>query len=92
MCLQRLCARALQAAMSSFEMSPMDEHNRALLDLVHPVRHVNPTPAKSYNMVVIGGGRAGISTAVGSAAAGGKVALVERHLLGGGKHTYMCVA
>jgi pyruvate/2-oxoglutarate dehydrogenase complex dihydrolipoamide dehydrogenase (E3) component len=43
-------------------------------------------PAKgegTYNVVVIGAGTAGLVTAAGTAALGGRVALVERHRMGG---------
>ncbi|HEY7413524.1 MAG TPA: mercuric reductase, partial [Vicinamibacteria bacterium] len=36
-----------------------------------------------YNVVVIGAGTAGLVTAAGTAGLGGRVALVERHLMGG---------
>ncbi len=36
-----------------------------------------------YNVVVIGGGTAGLVTAAGTAGLGGRVVLVERHLMGG---------
>jgi len=36
-----------------------------------------------YNVVVIGGGTAGLVTAAGTAGLGGRVALIERHLMGG---------
>ena len=62
---------------------PMDEHNRALLSNVHPPDWVNPEPADRYNLVVIGAGTAGLVTAAGAAGLGAKVALVEKHLLGG---------
>ncbi len=37
----------------------------------------------TYNVVVIGAGTAGLVTAAGTAGLGGRVALVERHLMGG---------
>jgi pyruvate/2-oxoglutarate dehydrogenase complex dihydrolipoamide dehydrogenase (E3) component len=37
----------------------------------------------TYNVVVIGGGTAGLVTAAGTAGLGGRVALVEAHLMGG---------
>src|SRR5213083_1197216 len=37
----------------------------------------------TYNVVVIGGGTAGLVTAAGTAGLGGRVALVERHRMGG---------
>lgn len=48
-----------------------------------PIDHVNPTPAGRYNLVVIGAGRAGVACASGAAELGARVALVERHALGG---------
>jgi pyruvate/2-oxoglutarate dehydrogenase complex dihydrolipoamide dehydrogenase (E3) component len=54
-----------------------------LADLVHPPRWRNPQPASTYDLVVIGGGTAGLVSAVGAAGLGARVALVERHLLGG---------
>ncbi len=70
---------------------PMDPPNQALLANVHPGDWVNPEPADRYNMVVIGAGTAGLVTAAGVAGLGGKVALVERHLLGGDCLNVGCV-
>ena len=44
-----------------------------------------------YNVVVIGGGTAGLVTAAGTAGLGGRVALVERHKMGGDCLNYGCV-
>ncbi len=70
---------------------PMDEHNRKLLDRVHPEDWHPPTPEPVYNLVVIGAGTAGLISAIGCAALGGKVALVERHLMGGDCLNVGCV-
>jgi pyruvate/2-oxoglutarate dehydrogenase complex dihydrolipoamide dehydrogenase (E3) component len=43
----------------------------------------NPRPARKYNLVILGGGPAGILTARAAAAWGAKVALIEQNLLGG---------
>ncbi|HVY68695.1 MAG TPA: mercuric reductase [Verrucomicrobiae bacterium] len=64
-------------------LTPWDEPNRRLWSNVHPPDWVNPTPTGRYNLVVIGGGTAGLVTAAGAAGLGAKVALIERHLLGG---------
>jgi pyruvate/2-oxoglutarate dehydrogenase complex dihydrolipoamide dehydrogenase (E3) component len=73
------------------ELAPADEHNRTLLENVHPPRWQNPEPAPRYNLVVIGGGTAGLVTAAGAAGLGARVALVERHLLGGDCLNVGCV-
>jgi pyruvate/2-oxoglutarate dehydrogenase complex dihydrolipoamide dehydrogenase (E3) component len=68
-----------------------DVHDDALVANVHPVDWVNPQPAARYNLVVIGGGTAGLVTAIGAAGLGARVALVEKHLLGGDCLNYGCV-
>ncbi len=62
---------------------PMDTHNQTLISNVHPSNWENPTPAEVYNLVVLGAGTAGLVTAIGAAGLGAKVALVEKHLMGG---------
>ncbi len=70
---------------------PQDEHNRKLMENVHPPGWENPEPAPAYNLVVIGAGTAGLVTAAGAAGLGAKVALLERHLLGGDCLNVGCV-
>jgi hypothetical protein len=70
---------------------PDGTFNRALVDAVHPTGWVNPTPTGRYNLVVIGAGTAGLVSAAGAAGLGAKVALIERHLLGGDCLNYGCV-
>ena len=72
-------------------VTPMDEHNAKLVSHVHPSDWVNPEPAPKYNLVVIGGGTAGLVTAAGASALGAKVALIEKHLLGGDCLNVGCV-
>ena len=72
-------------------ISPLDEHNRKLLANVHPAAWVNPEPKDRYNLVVIGGGTAGLVTAVGAAGLGAKVALIEKYLMGGDCLNVGCV-
>ena len=72
-------------------ITPLDEHNAALLSRVHPPDWQNPAPQQLYDLVAIGGGTAGLVAAAGTAGLGGKAALVERHLLGGDCLNYGCV-
>lgn len=74
-----------------FPLPPRDEHNEFLVSNVHPSDWQNPEPAPKYNLVVIGGGPAGLIAAAGAAGLGGKVALIERHLLGGDCLNVGCV-
>ena len=67
---------------------PFDEE---LISNVHPANWTNPRPASCYNLVVVGAGRAGLVTAAGAAALGAKVALVEKHLMGGDCLNVGCV-
>jgi len=64
-------------------VDPLDEANRALLAQVRPPGWTNPTGDGVYDLVVIGGGTAGLVSAAGAAGLGARVALVERALLGG---------
>jgi len=70
---------------------PDDEYNRMLVDNVHPPTWENPDPTGRYNIVVIGAGTAGLITAVVAAGLGAKVALIERHLMGGDCLNVGCV-
>lgn len=65
------------------EVAPYDQHNQTLVNNAHPADWQNPVPDGRYNLLVIGGGSAGLVAAVGAAGLGAKVALVEKHLLGG---------
>lgn len=69
----------------------MDEFNRELVDLTHPEPYTQPTPEGPYNLVVVGAGTAGLVAAAGAAGLGAKVALIERHFLGGDCLNYGCV-
>jgi pyruvate/2-oxoglutarate dehydrogenase complex dihydrolipoamide dehydrogenase (E3) component len=68
-----------------------DAHNQQLVANVHPSDWVNPEPSGRYNIVVIGAGTAGLITAVIAAGLGAKVALIEKHLMGGDCLNVGCV-
>ena len=76
---------------STGALTPWDEYNQLLVANVHPLDWINPKPTGRYNLVVIGAGTAGLVTAIGAAGLGAKVALVERHLLGGDCLNVGCV-
>lgn len=88
---EKLSERQAPALTQPLDIVPLDEHNRALEANTHPSDWVNPEPAERYNMVVIGAGTAGLVTAAGAAGLGARVALVERHLMGGDCLNYGCV-
>lgn len=71
--------------------APADNHNHKLVDQVHPRDWKNPTAQGRYNLVVIGAGTAGLVSAAGAAIMGGKVALIERGLMGGDCLNVGCV-
>ena len=57
------------------KLHPPDTYNAELLAQAHPPGWKNPTPTGAYNLVAIGGGTAGIISALGTAGLGGKAAL-----------------
>jgi mercury(II) reductase len=71
-------------------MAP-DPADRDLLANVRPPGWVNPRPADRYDLVVLGGGTAGLVAAAGAAGLGARVALVERGRLGGDCLNFGCV-
>src|SRR5437867_1377647 len=79
------------ATVSAVEVLPEDAHNTRLLAQAHPSDWRNPLPRNPYNLVVIGAGPAGLIAAAGAAGLGARVALVERHLMGGDCLNYGCV-
>jgi len=72
-------------------VTPLDDHNHTLIGNVHPADWTNPTPADRYHVVVVGAGTAGLIAASFAAGAGARVALVERHLMGGDCLNVGCV-
>lgn len=70
---------------------PVGRHDADFLRSVRPHGWRNPDPTGRYNLVVIGAGPAGLVAARGAAAFGAKVALVERHLIGGDCLNVGCV-
>ena len=72
-------------------VAPSSVAEREWRENIHPEGWRNPAPAVCYNLVVIGAGTAGLVAAHAAAALGAKVALIERHLLGGDCLNVGCV-
>ena len=65
-------------------VAPMDQYNRVLVDETGPhTTRKNPTPSADYDLVVIGAGVAGLLSSIMGKALGKRVAMIERHYLGG---------
>ncbi len=60
-----------------------DAFNSELVSQIHPTDYVNPTPSDDYDMVVIGAGAAGLISSIMGHWLGKRVALIERHSMGG---------
>jgi pyruvate/2-oxoglutarate dehydrogenase complex dihydrolipoamide dehydrogenase (E3) component len=70
----------------------MSEDDEALWRrLVFPADYRNPKPAARYHLTVIGAGPAGLVTAIAAAGLGARVALIERHAMGGDCLNVGCV-
>ena len=72
----------------SFSATQFDEVSWRLLC---PDDYINPVPKDRYHLVVVGAGPAGLISAIGAAGLGAKVALVERHRMGGDCLNVGCV-
>jgi len=68
-----------------------DAYEQEWMENVRPSGWRNPTPASRYDLVVVGGGPAGLVAASVATSMGAKVALVERALLGGGCLNVGCI-
>jgi pyruvate/2-oxoglutarate dehydrogenase complex dihydrolipoamide dehydrogenase (E3) component len=63
--------------------TPQDAWEDKRLADLHPTAWANPKPLDRYQLVIIGAGSAGVAAAELAVAMGLKVAMVERHLIGG---------
>ncbi len=69
--------------MSAATIAPFDAPNRQTIAQGHPSDWQSLHPKDVYELVVIGGGPAGLSASLVAASAGHTVAMVERNLTGG---------
>jgi len=88
-----LLANMTNTIQSEPALQPLNESNQALMSHVHPPDWVDPEPAASYDLVVIGAGTAGLVVAAGATGLGLglKVALIEKSLMGGDCLNVGCV-
>lgn len=77
--------------MSLLESLPTHPLNEKLISHVAPRDWQNPKAAAEYQLVIIGGGSAGLVAASGAAQLGAKVALIEKEMLGGDCLNVGCV-
>src|ERR1700693_5382050 len=70
---------------------PQDAYEQERMANVRPSGWRNPKPAGRYNLVVVGGGPAGLVAASAAGSMGAKGGVVEGALLGGGCLTVRCV-
>ena len=77
--------------MHGARVEPFDHFNRELVANVHPDGWVDPEPRARYHLVVVGAGTGGLVSAAIAASLGARVALVERHLMGGDCLNVGCV-
>ncbi|MHB1271398.1 MAG: mercuric reductase [Rhodanobacter sp.] len=63
--------------------TPQDAFECKRIADIHPESWNNPEPRGRYQLVIVGAGPAGLAAAEDAAALGTRVALVERHLIGG---------
>ena len=75
----------------AIRVEPQDEWNIQLVKNVHPPDWQNPTPEGRYNLVVLGAGTGGLITALIASSLGARVALIEKHLMGGDCLNVGCV-
>ncbi|MFP4673186.1 MAG: mercuric reductase [Opitutales bacterium] len=80
-----------ETANASPLFQPDTSANRELRANVAPEEWKNPTPEGRYNLVVVGAGSGGLVAAAGAAGLGARVALVEKHALGGDCLNVGCV-
>jgi pyruvate/2-oxoglutarate dehydrogenase complex dihydrolipoamide dehydrogenase (E3) component len=77
--------------MSQIELPQHLSHNQRLVEHIRPADWQNPVPDGRYNLVVLGGGSAGLTAVTGAVALGAKVALIEKGFLGGDCLNVGCV-
>jgi len=85
---QQIRKQTMNDMPTQYPGAEFDAHWRAL---VAPEDYQNPKPQDNYNLIVIGAGPAGLITSIAAAGLGARVALIERHAMGGDCLNVGCV-
>ena len=72
-------------------LEAIDPANAVWLANVQPKGRINPVPTGRYNLVVVGAGTGGLISALIASSLGARVALIERHRMGGDCLNVGCV-
>lgn len=81
----------MNATFDARTRAPLDAYERKRLEAVSPEAWNNPEPTGPYQLVILGAGSAGLAAASAAAELGVRVALVERHMIGGTCFNTGCV-
>ncbi len=81
----------MTATFDAHTRAPLDAYESKRLEAVSPESWNNPEPSGPYQLVILGAGSAGLAAASTAAAVGAKVALIERHMIGGTCFNTGCV-
>jgi Pyridine nucleotide-disulphide oxidoreductase len=76
------CSPLIEDTTMRVTLLPADAHNQRTITQGHPPTWQNP-PGGDYDLVVLGGGPAGLIAALTAAAGGHRVAMTEQRLTGG---------
>src|SRR5262244_490057 len=76
------CSPLIEDTTMRVTLLPADAHNQRTITQGHPPTWQNP-PGGDYDLVVLGGGPAGLIAATTAAAGGHRVAMTEQRLTGG---------